>query len=192
MHYYPRQTRTAFTLLEIIVVIMIMGVLASMVIPRLSGNQQREFTLTVEKVHDVVLMFAHRVSTSNQATALRYDPESKQFELLSKVKNLEIEGDFYWGIDPLAQPIKIPEWLGDNPVIISVDGEVTDTSQWPITTTPGETRPFIEVSLFWDEHEALISLPSHAMGPSIWFDGVGSEPLMPIDLDAEGRGREEW
>jgi|TARA_B100000959_G_scaffold266421_1_gene308827 prepilin-type N-terminal cleavage/methylation domain-containing protein len=192
MHKRPCQTRTAFTLLEIIVVIMIMGVLASMIIPRLSGNQQREFKLTAEQVNDVVLMFAHRVSTSNQASGLRYNPESKQLELLSKIEDSETKGHFFWGIDPLAEPITIPQWLGDNPIIISVDGEVTDTSQWPVTTTPGETRPFIEVSLYWDEHEAIISLPSHAMGPSIWFDGIGTEPLMPIDLDAEGRGREEW
>ena len=29
------------------------------------------------------------------------------------------------------------------------------------------------------------------MGPNIWFDGIGTEPLVPIDLDAQ-RGREEW
>ena len=77
------QTRFAFTLLEIIVVIIIIGVLSAMIVPRLSGNQQREVKLTVERVNDVVLMFAHRVSTSNQAAALRYDPQNSQFELLS-------------------------------------------------------------------------------------------------------------
>ncbi len=186
------QTRFAFTLLEIIVVIIIIGVLSAMIVPRLSGNQQREFKLTVERVNDVVLMFAHRVSTSNQAAALRYDPQNSQFELLSKIQDEEATGEFFWGVDPLAQPVTLPSWLGEDAITILVDGEITDTTQWPVTTTPGETRPLIEVALHWDEHDALISLQSHAMGPTIWFDGVGTEPLMPIDLDAEGRGREEW
>lgn len=184
-----RPTRFAFTLLEIIIVIMIIGIMASMIVPRLSGNQNREFKLMVERVNDVVLMFAHRVSTSNQAAALRYDPELKQFELLSKI---EEEGEFFWNSDPLAPPVRLPSWLEENSITIYVDGEITDTSQWPLTMTPGEARPLIEVAVDWEEHSALISLPSHAMGPNIWFDGAGIEPLMPIDLDAQGRGREEW
>jgi prepilin-type N-terminal cleavage/methylation domain-containing protein len=183
-------TRHAFTLLEIIIVIMIIGVMAVMVIPRIGGNQNREFTLAVERVNDVVLMFAHRVSTSNQAAAIRYNAELKQFELLAKVE--EDENEFVWGIDPLAPPVRLPSWLESDALAIFVDGEFTDTSQWPVTTTPGETRPLIEVELHWEGHSALISLPSHAMGPNIWLDGVGSEPLMPIDLDEQGRGREEW
>ena len=183
-------TRHAFTLLEIIVVIMIIGVMAVMVIPRIGGNQNREFNLAVDRVNDVVLMFAHRVSTSNQAAAIRYNAELKQFELLAKVE--VDENEFVWGIDPLAPPVRLPDWLESDSLAIFVDGEFTDTSQWPVTTTPGETRPLIEVELHWEEHTALISLPSHAMGPNIWLDGVGSEPLMPIDLDEQGRGREEW
>jgi prepilin-type N-terminal cleavage/methylation domain-containing protein len=181
--------RHAFTLLEIIVVIMIMGVLASIIVPRLSGNQNREFTLLVDRVNDVVLMFAHRVSTSNQAAALRFDPELKQFELLTKI---EEDGEYYWGLDPLAEPVRLPSWLEVDSITIFVDGEIADTTQWPVTSTPGETRPLIEVTVDWEDHSALISLPSHAMGPNIWFDGIGTEPLVPIDLDAQGRGREEW
>ena len=30
------------------------------------------------------------------------------------------------------------------------------------------------------------------MGPSVMMDGIGEEILIPIDLDAEGRGRDEW
>lgn len=181
--------RHAFTLLEIIVVIMIIGVLASMIVPRLSGNQNREFTLLVDRVNDIVLMFAHRVSTSNQAAALRFDHEHKQFELLTKV---EEDGEYYWSFDPLATPVQLPSWLEADSITIFVDGEIADTSQWPVTATPGETRPLIEVAVEWEDHSALISLPSHAMGPNIWFDDIGTEPLMPIDLDAQGRGREEW
>jgi len=189
MKHCSKPIRFGFTLIEIIIVMMVISVMAAIIIPRLSGNQFREFNLSVERVNDVVLMFAHRVSTSNQPAALRYDPQSKQFELLTKKED---DGEFYWGIDPLARPVKLPSWLESDAVTIFVDGEITDTTQWPVTTSPGETRPLIEVALDWGDHSALISLPSHSMGPNIWFDGVGNDPLVPIDLDAQGRGREEW
>jgi hypothetical protein len=53
-------------------------------------------------------------------------------------------------------------------------------------------RPHIEVVIEWEERSAIISLAPHAIGPNIWLDGQGSDPIMPIDLDAEGRGRDEW
>ena len=89
MNHGTKHHRRAFTLLEMIVVIIILGIMASMVIPRLSGNQGREFNLTVDRIADVVLMFAHRVSTSNKPAGLRYNIEAMQFELLQK---FEIEG----------------------------------------------------------------------------------------------------
>lgn len=184
-----RTNQKAFTLIEMMVVIIIIGIMAAMVIPRISGNRDREFDLTVDRIADVVLMFAHRVSTSNQPTGLRYSPEMGQLELLSKV---EEEGQRYWDIDPLAQPVKLPTWFEQESVAIYVDGEFMDTIQWPLTTTPGEMRPLIEVTLQWEDRSAVVSLAAHSIGPDIWIDGIGSEPIMPIDLDAQGRGREEW
>lgn len=185
----PHNHRRAFTLLEMIVVIIVLGILSSMVVPRLSGNQGREFDLTVDRIADVVLMFAHRVSTSNKPTGLRYNTEAMQFELLQK---FEDEGERYWDLDPLALPVKLPTWLDQDSIAIYIDGEQTDTTHWPITTTPGEARPLVEVVLQWEDRNAVITLPSHAIGPAIWLDGMGITALAPVDLDAEGRGREEW
>ena len=185
----PRTNQRGFTLLEMIVVIIVIGVMAAMIVPRLSGNRNREFNLLVDQVAAIVLMFAHRSSTSTQPSGSRYDPELHQFELLGRYKDDE---DYYWEVDPLALPILFPAWIEENGIEIFIDGELMDTSQWPITATPGEVRPLIEVSLGWESRYALISLSSHSIGPSIWLDGSGTDPLMPIDLDAQGRGREEW
>ena len=82
--------RKAFTLLEIIIVVIIIVIMSSMILPRLSGSASREFTLTVEQVADVVLMYAHRNGTTNQPSALQYNSELKEFSLLTKI---EEEGD---------------------------------------------------------------------------------------------------
>ena len=179
----------AFTLLEMIVVIIIMGLMASMIVPRLGGTRNREFQLTIDKGSDVMLMFAHRVSTSNRPVGFRFDNTTKTFELLIKRDH---EGEFYWDNDPLTPPVSIPTWIENDSVYLYIDGELTDTSQWPITAIPGESRPLIETVIHWDNHTVNISLPAHAMGPSVIMDGIGEEILIPIDLDAEGRGRDEW
>ena len=189
MYFNAPLNQKGFTLIEMIVVVIVIGIMTAAIIPRLSGNRDREFNLLVDQVADVVLMFAHRSASSNQPSGLRYDPELHRFELLSKFKEDEV---YFWDIDPLAVPIRFPDWLEENKIEIFIDGDHADTSQWPITVTPGETRPLIEVALGWDKRYALISLASHSIGPSIWLDGDGVEPLMPIDLDAQGRGREEW
>ena len=174
MNCNSRNNPKGFTLIEMIVVVIVIGIMATMIIPRLSGTRDREFNLLIEQVSDIVLMFAHRSSTSNQPTGLRYDE------------------DHYWDVDPMALPILLPDWIKGDEVEIYIDGELADTSMWPVTVTPGETRPLIEVGLGWESRYALISLGSHSIGPNIWLDGIGKEPLMPIDLDAQGRGREEW
>ncbi|MBT5365560.1 MAG: prepilin-type N-terminal cleavage/methylation domain-containing protein [Phycisphaerae bacterium] len=183
--------RKAFTLLEIIIVVIMIGIMSSIVLPRLVGTRNQEFTLIVERVADVVLMYAHRNTTSNQPAALQYNGEAKEFALLTKVEEEE-EGDRFWDFDPLAKPINLPSWANEDLLTIYVDGDLTDTSQWPVTASPGEARPLIEIVIRWEDRSALISLASHAIGPKVWFDGSGVEPVMPIDLDAEGRGREEW
>ena len=189
MRANAEHVRRAFTLLEMIVVVIVIGIMSALIIPRMGGNQYREYSLTVERVNDVVLMFAHRGSTSNQPAGLRFDSQRNQFELLTKVDE---DGEYFWKPDPLARPVTLPDWFDEHALSIFVDGEYVDTMQWPITTTPGEARPLIEVALDWEEHSSLISLPAHAMGPNIWLNGEGTEPLMPIDLDASGQGREEW
>ena len=189
MSTHSTHTRRAFTLLEMIVVVIVIGIMSALIIPRMGGTRYREYALTVERVNDVVLMFAHRLTTSKQAAALRFDPSSNRFELLAKV---EEDGEYFWGPDPLSKPVTLPTWLESDALSIFVDGEYVDTMQWPLTITPGVARPLIEVELNWEEHQSLISLPAHAMGPNIWLNGEGNEPLMPIDLDAIGQGREEW
>lgn len=181
--------RKAFTLLEIIIVIIMIGIISAMVLPRLTGNRSREFTLTAERVADVVLMYAHRNATSNQPSALQYNTDTKEFALLTKIKD---EDERYWEYDPLAKPIYLPNWLDGESLSIFADGDYTDTSQWPLTASPGEARPLIEITLDWENRSSVISLAPHAIGPKLWLDGVGAEPIMPIDLDAQGRGQEEW
>jgi len=188
---HPQPDHRGFTLLEMIVVVIVLSVLASMAIPRLSGTRFREYELKVEQTADLMVMFAHRLSTSTKATGLQYDAPNRKLFLLALQKDIE-SGESYWMDDPLSAPVTFPLWMEEDAVTILTDGDFADTSQWPLTTMPGENRPIIEISIEWEDHASLIMLASHAMAPSIWIDGDGTEPLTPIDLDAAGQSREEW
>ncbi len=188
---YQQGDHRGFTLMEMIVVVIVLAVLASMAIPRLSGTRFREYELKVEQTADLMVMFAHRLSTSTKATGLQYDAPNRKLFLLVLQKDNE-GGESYWMDDPLAAPVTFPIWMEEDAVTILTDGDFADTSQWPLTTMPGENRPIIEISIEWEDHASLIMLASHAMAPSIWIDGDGTEPLTPIDLDAIGQSREEW
>jgi prepilin-type N-terminal cleavage/methylation domain-containing protein len=188
---YQQGDHRGFTLMEMIVVVIVLAVLASMAIPRLSGTRFREYELKVEQTADLMVMFAHRLSTSTKATGLQYDAPNRKLFLLALQKDIE-SGESYWMDDPLSAPVTFPLWMEEDAVTILTDGDFADTSQWPLTTMPGENRPIIEISIEWEDHASLIMLASHAMAPSIWIDGDGTEPLTPIDLDAAGQSREEW
>ena len=174
-----------------IVVVIVLAVLASMAIPRLSGTRLREYELKVEQTADLMVMFAHRLSTSTKATGLQYDAPNRKLFLLTLQTDTDSE-ESYWVEDPLSPPVTFPIWMDEEAITILTDGDYADTSQWPLTTMPGESRPIIEISIEWEDHASLIMLASHAMAPSIWINGDGVEPLTPIDLDAAGQSREEW
>lgn len=188
---HTQHDRRGFTLIEMIVVVIVLAVLASMAIPRLGGTRFREYELKVDQTADLMVMFAHRLSTSTKATGLQYDAPNRKLFLLTLQKDEDTE-ESYWVDDPLSPPVTFPKWMEEDAVTILTDGDFADTSQWPLTTMPGENRPIIEISIEWEDHASLIMLASHAMAPSIWVDGDGTEPLTPIDLDAAGQSREEW
>ncbi len=184
------RTSGGFTLLEMMLVILILGILGALTVPRLMGGQDRAFDLAAEQVNDIVLMYAHRAGTSTQACGLRYDEELRQVELLLLESNGE--GAYFWRIDPLAHPVRLPLFVEADGLSIFADAEYVDTTQWPLTAMPGEQRPHIELELSWMDRLATISLPPYAMSPSLLMDGTDGQFLAPIDLDAAGAGREEW
>lgn len=92
-------------MIEMIVVVVVLAILASMVAPRLVGSARRQATLTAEEVAELFTLFAHRESMGESKIAIGYDPGAGVIMLLSLV------GD-------VAEPDNPPA-MGDRPVRVA-------------------------------------------------------------------------
>lgn len=187
--------RRAFTLLEMMIVIVIIGLMAALIMPRLGASENRHFELAVDRTSDLLLMYAQRESMGNKPVGIVHDLSSNELRLVVLDRpDAWDQTDAEWIVDPLVRPVELPSQIipADN-IEIRSDGEVIDTAYWPLTADAGEQRPSVEIRLRGPVREVTLVLPAHGIGPykrDSARDGLVERE--PIDLDAEGRDREDW
>lgn len=189
----PRHpSRFGFTLIELTVVIIIIAIMASVALPRLTGNRDREFELVADRVADLLMMYAQRESLGTKPVGLREDITNHQLVLMIlDLDERQVDAQATWRVDRFARPVKLPPDV----IIVDIqaDGQPVDISQWPLQTVPGKKRPAIAVILEGDDRIITIALASHALAPIKVYGDTYLEFLGgPIDLDAAGRDREDW
>lgn len=189
----PAFTARGFTVMEMLLVVMILALLMTMVVPRLTGQDTRQFRLACDQVADMLTMLAKRESLSQKPLGLSYNAERHWLSVLSyDIDRDSGETEPRWRHDPALPPVKLPEVA--ELVEVRADGDLLDISRWPLTTTPGEQRPMIEVLLRGpDDEEMTIMLPPYSVAPR-QFAHNSEAPVYhtPIDLSSGGRSREEW
>jgi prepilin-type N-terminal cleavage/methylation domain-containing protein len=192
MLQHMRPTR-AFTMLEMIVVIIIFGVLITLTVPRLGGQERRQLRLGVDQVTDFLTMFAYREQLGQRAIAIEYDGEVNTLYLLIRDNaNGDPEAPAVWMYDRLVKPVKLPDSVSIAEA--RVDGLPIDESFFQILTKPNEERPLLEITLQSREYEmeTLVLLP-HSVAPTLYTgDAVHNATRTAVDLDATGRSREDW
>jgi type II secretory pathway pseudopilin PulG len=186
--------------MELMVVLVVLSIIMSIGVPRLLGGDHREFQLAGDQVADLLTMYAQRTRTGTQPVALAqdYNRATGQVELmLMTLQEDEDERGFSdWVIDRYAKPVRLPTVIEPEGVTVVVDGEVVDISQWPVTTTRGQERPRIEITLRHRDEPAAITLTlaSYAIGPDRKDSyGASTGPEREaVDLDLAGRSRDTW
>ena len=190
--HLDRQAR-GFTLLEVILVMTVLIILATMVVPRMSGIQSQRDVTTIDAVGSLIASFAFHDSTGGMPVALSYTDDVRQLRLLVLEPNTDSSnGRSNWRIHPFSRPVSIPDELE----IISVtsDGEPLNPSDFFISTRSASDRPGIQMVLDTASHSATIALTPYALSPVI-TSSLDRNPRVireKADLNDMGMEREEW
>ena len=192
MHLHTRPIRCGFTLIELIVVIIIMAIMATLTLPRLFGNDNRQFQNVADQVSDLLMMYAHRESLGTKPVGLWENTDRRQLTLMTlEVLEDSLETQSGWVIDRTVRPVSLPN---DVSILdVHVDGESVDISEWPLQSPPGQLRPSLAIILEGPNGIITIAMASHSLVPlQIHSEQYGEWMGGPVDLDAAGRDREDW
>jgi prepilin-type N-terminal cleavage/methylation domain-containing protein len=182
----------AFTLLEVTVVVVIIALLTTMVVPKLTGATRRSFDLAVDRVDDLLVMLAYRDGFEDRPIGIHFDDNEDAPALQLLVLDEEVDGGG-WRLDRSVEPARLTEAVDPASIVVYADGEPVDVRDWPLSYRPGEDRPRIEIEMrsVDQEHFARLVLDPHALAPRR-ADGPQLAQRFDDDLDSSGRSREDW
>ncbi len=105
--------RPAFTLVELTVVIVILGVIAGLVGPRMVRRDSRQADQTVGRVASLLDSAARRVAMSSDPVQIEFDDEAREIRVLSRVRDEGFRQSWdrreRWHVDPLIPPVALGE-----------------------------------------------------------------------------------
>jgi prepilin-type N-terminal cleavage/methylation domain-containing protein len=190
-----RQPRTrAFTLIELVVVIVILGIAAAAIAPRFVGGTARSAEVSALAVRDVISAVATRSVLTGRLVAVAYDSSrgiaEAQTWLTTGAPN-DWTAPAQWAPDPLTPPAGLNEAKVTS---VRADGLTLDPSHWRVEFDPGVRRPALSVWIAQTGGKRAwrIDLAAGAMRAEIGSSDRPENAATVIDLDAAGRAEEAW
>ncbi|MBX9736077.1 MAG: prepilin-type N-terminal cleavage/methylation domain-containing protein [Phycisphaerales bacterium] len=205
----------AFSMVEMIVVIILIGILAAVALPRMGGTRDRAAAAESESVRQLMSSLGQRLTLSGQVVALQYEPDARRLSLLMQADATSTSSTTsstnanaeHWKLMPLVRPVTLAS--------TRLSALVVDGRSIPVTTMngnagapyqlefqPGRARPVVSIvlvreDLAGDEAPAYqIDLPSNE--PVARVRSIASaRKFMPLqtrgeDLDAAGKRDKAW
>lgn len=187
----PVRTR-GFTIIELLVVMVVLAIAAVAVVPRFMSTARQEADIAVDRVAEIMRLFAYRESMSSQQVGIWRDPATGRIQLLvMDINPSEPDAAPDWRPDRFAAPVVLPDEV--SVVDVRVNDQPRRTDEFMIASVPGAQRPKIEMHLVGSGVDATLILPPGS--PSVVrADADREAPLVrgPIDLDRAGRDQEPW
>lgn len=192
----PAPPRGAFTLIEMIVVMVILTVLAGVTTVRMGNTLPRRGKVTVQRVQNVLNALAHRQVASQAPEALVYDAgrgelwvERYDFaDQMGKTPTTRsLEGQ--WRRDLLTPPVQFDKDIHLSSAMF--DGQ-PERGSFRLEVTPDMLRPTIEIDIAYGNAVDTVSLLPSEMRSINLSEGSSQVRLSPEDLNAQGAGDERW
>lgn len=180
------RSRRAFSMVEMVVVLVILGILAAAVIPRLVSMTERQTRADAEAIAELLSIAGRRDDTTSQRVAIDYDEARGSVRLLVKRA-----GTADWSPDPFASQAELK---ASRVTSAQADGVELGSGHWFVEFPPASRRPGITIVLSgtkpgdqWNIALAASSSRASVTSAAASVAGDGS-----IDLDAAGRGEQAW
>jgi prepilin-type N-terminal cleavage/methylation domain-containing protein len=188
-----RSNPRAFTIVELIVVVVILAVLAAAVAPRLASMGGRETRASAMAVGDLVSVAARRDALTSQRVAIEFNGDKGRLVLMTVDSAPSGSGapQAEWREDRLIPPVL----LGNSKITDALmDGVALDARAWRVEFPQGGRRPGLELILSdakGTEHWR-VDLPSSAAHAAISAGNALGMSDQAVDLDAGGGGTSPW
>lgn len=138
----PRPLARGFTLIEILVVIIVVGLLAALAVVNMGGSgQAREMENEVRELYLLMQTASEQATLNNQEIGLKLLEDGYQFVVFD-------ESNREWGeqVERLFRPRSLPEWLVVTPLIEdglpTLAGEEDPLEPDLVFFSSGEVTPF--------------------------------------------------
>lgn len=187
--------RRAFSLIEVVVVCVLLGILAGLALPRFSNVNGRRAEASVREFAELMSSAATRDQLTGQAVALDFDGANGRLRLFvpeaveaGKTRSME---EAAWIPDPLSRAVELD---GARVVSVVQDFEELDASRWRITFPRTEPRPRVVVTIEQDNGEqqwAVVLTPTGTRA-RVADPSMASQDSDSVDLDATGRATRAW
>jgi prepilin-type N-terminal cleavage/methylation domain-containing protein len=209
---HPRSSidpaRLAFTLIEMLVVVVIISILASAIVPRMINVGQRQAEIEAKSVQRLVSVAAEKCDVWNQPVAVDFNAEKNALTVWSQREDPKATSDAVgaarvrWQIDPLVETVAFGRLKISQ---ATQDGQPLASTKWRVSFTPGQPRPVLSIELApktdrdgprWTvvlgvgETAATCSAVGDAVHPA-GPNAVGAQSRS-IDLDDAGKGQTKW
>lgn len=182
------------TIVEVIVVAVILGLVATLTLPRLFGGEGRRVAAKADEAAQVLTALARRDAAVSQALALSYEREEGVLRIL--VRNRDPLAKEAWISDPM-----LPEAsLGDVQVVsVETDGAEVEPSAFRVVLDQYTPRPALRVVLAdrngTNPHSvemAGTAGQARVVPGDLRGKGLSGSETAAIDLDATGKEQQAW
>lgn len=186
----------AFTLVEMIVVIVILGVLAGVTTIRMTNTIGRRGGVAVSRVQNILDALAHRHVASQAPVALVYDASRGELRLdryeftsrLGETPSTQREQG-RWQRDILAPVVSFERDVFLRAAYL--DGRV-ERGSFRVEASPQSIRPTIEIEIQFGQTVETVSLLPSEMRSMTLSQETDYLRLSPEDLHSTGSGDERW
>lgn len=192
-----RTFRKGFTIMELVVVVVLLGVAAGMVVPRIVGGEDRKVRAGAERVAELLSALARRDAMLSQPMALLYDAERQRLvaQVLLRTKDNFGEPVSTWREDRLLPDADL---RGLKLVSVHADGAELDATSLRVEFDQFTARPSLRVVVsdekdryFWNAEMGSSVLQAQVLsGDGKDAGGLGDARV--VDLDDTGLGETAW